>query len=49
MKQGDNDLASKVKMERNGGIWDIFLKVDLEGIANGVHIRSMGKRKIKND
>lgn len=26
-----------------------ILKVDLEGIADGVHIRSMGKRKIKND
>lgn len=24
IKQGDNDLASKVKMERNGCIWDIF-------------------------
>lgn len=49
MKQGDNDLANKVKMERNGCICNIFLKVHLEGIAGGIHIGSMGKKKIKND
>lgn len=37
-----------VKMEGNGWIWDIFSKVDLEGLVNGLHMRNMRKRGIKN-
>lgn len=38
-----------VKMERNGWIWDIFQKFDVEGLAGGVHIGSVGRRKVKNN
>jgi len=34
-------------MERNGWIWDIFLKADLEGFADGLLVRSRRKRGIK--
>lgn len=35
-----------VKMERNGWIWAVSLKVDLEGLADGVHVGSVGRETV---
>lgn len=47
-RKGDNDQVA-VQVGRNGWIWGVVLRVELEGVAVGVHRRSVGKRKVTKD